>query len=392
MFGLLQREKADWTTVRALMTDASIEAVEQPDLSSPYAFPGGVLLVSIGGEAVFFEAFGSRSVDPNVTKLTEGMVFDVASLTKPIVTATLVMKLIDAGRLGLDKKVSEILPNFTGRGKELITVRSILKHMSGFPATMPYYEAVREAEANEKRPLMWTPEASAIVFDEINRSRLEYLPGSKSLYSDIGFIVLGKLIETIYGESLDKIAHREIFQPLRMRSSGFVNLSELAASKLEQNFKQIVPTAYCPWRRRIMCGEVHDDNAWCMGGVAGHAGLFSTADDINRFAVELLDVHTGSSTFVSRQLLSQFWAKTGDETWVLGWDTPSPKDSSAGKYFPRDAIGHLAFTGCSIWIDPARQLVVTLLSNRIHPSTDNQLIRTFRPILHDAVIEALGFN
>lgn len=392
MFGLLQRKKTDWTTVRALMTDASLAPEQQGAPEGPYAFPGGVLLVSVGGEAVFYEAFGSRSIDPNVTKLTEGMVFDVASLTKPIVTATLVMRLIDDGLLGLDKKVTEILPDFTGRGKELITIRSILKHMAGFPATMPYYEAVREAEGNTKRSLMWTDEARSIVYDEINRSKLEYLPGSRSVYSDVGFIVLGRVIETIYDSTLEKIAHREIFQPLRMKSSGLVNLAELQAAKLEQNFTEIVPTAYCPWRRKMLCGEVHDDNAWCMGGVAGHAGLFSNADDINRFIVELLEVRNGRSDFVSKQLLSQFWTRGENDSWALGWDTPSINDSSAGEHFSRDAVGHLAFTGCSIWIDPARQLAVTLLTNRIHPSTENQLIRTFRPIIHDAVMEALGFT
>lgn len=392
MFGPSKKGKPDWTTVRALLSDASIEPTQHPDLDSPHAFPGAVLLVSLSGEAVFFEAFGARSVDPNVTKLTEGMVFDVASLTKPVVTVTLIMMLIESGRLTLDRKITELLPDFTGRGKELITVRSILTHIAGFPATMPYYEAVREAEAIEKRELMWSRAARDIVFDEINRSKLEYLPGSKTLYSDIGFMVLGRLIESIYGETLDKIAHRQIFQPLRMKSSGFVNLAELRAANLEQNFKEIVPTAYCPWRRRVMCGEVHDDNAWCLGGVAGHAGLFSTADDINRFAAELLDVRAGRSDFLHRQLLNQFWTKNGEEGWALGWDTPSLKESSAGEYFSRDAVGHLAFTGCSLWIDPSRELVVTLLSNRIHPSTDNQLIRTFRPILHDAVMEALGFT
>ena len=373
------------------MTDASIDAESKGLPDSPHAFPGGVLLISLGGEAVFYEAFGSRSIDPSVTKLTENMVFDVASLTKPIVVSTLVMKLIDEGRLGLEKKVSEILTDFTGRGKDLITVRSILQHAAGFPATMPYYEAVREIEGTSKRSLMWSEEARAIIFDEINRSKLEYLPGSKSIYSDVGFIVLGRMIETIYEESLDAIAHREIFQPLRMKSSGFVNLAALQQAKLEQNFSEIVPTAYCPWRRQMLCGEVHDDNAWSMGGVAGHAGLFSNADDINRFIVELLEVRAGRSDFVSKEILSEFWSRGDSDSWALGWDTPSVNDSSAGEHFSRDAVGHLAFTGCSIWIDPARGLAVTLLTNRIHPSTDNQLIRTFRPIIHDAVMEALGF-
>jgi CubicO group peptidase (beta-lactamase class C family) len=155
----------------------------------------------------------------------------------------------------------------------------------------------------------------------------------------------------------------------------------------------IAPTAECPWRERILCGEVHDDNAWAMGGVAGHAGLFSTARDVHAFATEMIDCYHGRGGLVSQDTVRKFWTLDNSiegSSWALGWDTPSPEHSSSGRYFSRNSVGHLGFTGCSLWIDPDRELDVVLLSNRVHPNPENNLIREFRPLIHDLVMETLG--
>ena len=157
----------------------------------------------------------------------------------------------------------------------------------------------------------------------------------------------------------------------------------------------IAPTAECQWRGQILSGEVHDDNAWVMGGVAGHAGVFSTAEDVNLFATEMINCYHGRGNLVDRDVIREFWTRAGVDqksSWALGWDTPSEQKSSSGQYFSENAVGHLGYTGCSLWIDHERELSVVLLSNRIHPTPDNGSIREFRPKIHDLVMETLGYS
>jgi CubicO group peptidase (beta-lactamase class C family) len=207
-------------------------------------------------------------------------------------------------------------------------------------------------------------------------------------YSDAGFILLGEVIEAVTGTPLDAFCRQEIFGPLRLGDVGYRNLE-----RRRPVGAPAASTEECPWRRCVLSGEVHDENAWIMGGVAGHAGLFATGRQVWQFAQGLLEGLKGGPWLASPPTVRTFATRQGapdGSTWALGWDTPTPGKSSAGRYVSPAAIGHLGFTGTSLWIDPPTQVIVVLLTNRIHPSRQRQGIRTFRPLIHDAVMRALA--
>lgn len=365
-------------------------------VASAHVFPGAVLLVGQGGEIVFQKGVGCRSLVPEITPLRQEMVFDVASLTKPIVATTLIMQLVDRGLLNLNRRVANLIPSFGTHGKERITVRQLLSHSAGFPATLPYYKLVAKADSSDRAGIMTSRGAVEMVYNEICRSKPEQPAGKSAKYSDVGFILLGNIIEVLNGGvQLDRIAIREIFQPLSLHSMGYIDLSKLRRRGLAPVTEIIVPTAECPWRGRLLCGEVHDDNAWAIGGIAGHAGLFSSAADIHGFASEMIRCFHGDGRLINRDVVREFWAIDGEvagSSWGLGWDTPTAGSSSSGRYLSANSVGHLGFTGCSLWIDPDRELDIVLLSNRIHPSVENQRIKEFRPLIHDLVMKALGYD
>ncbi len=358
-------------------------------------FPGAVLLVGQGGEIVFHEAVGCRSIIPQISPMSKDTVFDVASLTKVIVTTTLVMKLFESGLLDIESRLSRILQTFATHGKEQMTVRHLLSHTSGYPATVPFYKEISRIDRGERQGIMFSRGAVEFVYNEIFRFKLENVPGKVAKYSDLGFILLQNVLEVLTaGKPLEKQAQDQIFQPLKLASTGFIDLSKVKRRGIEPVHEMIAPTALCPWRDKIIHGEVHDDNAWAMGGIAGHAGLFSTAEDIHRFAHQMIESYKGRGSLFSKETVHKFWTVDGtvkESSWGLGWDTPSKDNSSSGTYFSPRAVGHLGFTGCSLWIDPEREVDVILLSNRIHPSPENNAIKEFRPAIHNLVMEALGF-
>ncbi|MCB0358289.1 MAG: beta-lactamase family protein, partial [Bdellovibrionales bacterium] len=240
--------------------------------AGPAVFPGAVLLVGHRGKVVFHHASGSRSLVPDVTPLERDMVFDVASLTKAVVTTTLVMQLLERNKLKLDQKISQLLQGFGTMGKEHMSIRHLLTHSSGYPAHLPFYKRVQELDRGERAGIMATRAALEMVYQEIYRTRLEHLPGRVATYSDVGYLLLGKVVEVLSGgKPLDRLAQELIFTPLGMRSSGFIELAKLKRRGLAPVTSVIVPTADCPWRGKVLCGEVYDDNAWAVGGVAGHA-------------------------------------------------------------------------------------------------------------------------
>jgi CubicO group peptidase (beta-lactamase class C family) len=199
-------------------------------------------------------------------------------------------------------------------------------------------------------------------------------------------------VELLGRMPLDRFCHERIFRPLGLRSTAFVDLALVRRGRLHTVPAAIAPTERCPWRKKVLCGEVNDDNAWAMGGVAGHAGLFANAAEVDALARRLRACFRGDDDFVPRDVVRQFWRKdqtAADSTWALGWDTPSPVDSSAGTRLGPHAVGHLGFTGTSLWIDLERDVQVTLLTNRVHPRRDNEHIREVRPKVHDAVMEGL---
>lgn len=385
----------NWSKVDEAMQQAA--APLNPELAQKkrFVFPGAVLLVGQGGEIVYENSVGCRSLVPDLTPLTAEMVFDVASLTKVMVTATVLMQFVDQGKVEIDRKLSRIFQTFGTHGKEQMTIRHLLTHASGYPATVPYYKQVARADHQGKAGVMTSRGAVEMIYNEIFRARLDNLPGKVAKYSDIGFILLGHALEVISGgQNLDKLAVEKLLKPLQLKSTGYIDLTKVKRRGLVPQTDIIVPTSDCAWRGRVLCGEVQDENAWAMGGVAAHAGLFATAQDVFCFADELIDCYHGRGKLVSKDVLRQFWtldSRVPGSTWALGWDTPSSQHSSSGKYFSSKAVGHLGYTGCSLWIDPERELVVILLSNRVHPSVENNLIREFRPMIHDLVMEALGY-
>ncbi len=393
-----------WKSVFDAMTSASLpysETVRDVEESlriytkGNYVFPGAVLLVARGGEIEYHEAFGCRSLLPKITKLTKNMVFDIASLTKVLVPVTISMKMVDRGQLVLDKKLSHIFQTFGILGKERITIRHLLTHSSGFSDTKPYSRLIMNADRSDRVGIMSSRGATEMVYNEIFREKLENLPGKVTKYSDIGFILLGHALELLSGGVfLDRLSIKEVFEPLKLYSTGYINLSKLRREGLEIVKDDIVPTLACEWRQKVLCGEVHDENAWAMGGISSHAGVFSTAVDLHKFLYELIKCYNEKSDFIKPKTVKEFWTRDSTvkgSSWALGWDTKSEKGSSSGRLFSKDAVGHLGFTGCSVWVDPKREVEVILLSNRIHPSLGNERIKNFRPRIHDLVMEALGY-
>jgi beta-glucosidase-like glycosyl hydrolase/CubicO group peptidase (beta-lactamase class C family) len=341
------------------------------------AFPGGVLAVG-WNDQLAVHPFGKLENEGEAYDVDQDSMYDVASLTKPIVTTTAAMLLVQQGRLNLDWPVERYLPEFGVAAKSdanpdwraRITVRMLLLHDSGLPDHRDFFKDAKGHDGILAR-----------VFAE----PLVCAPGTHIQYSDLGFILLGEIIERLTGQSLDAFAKDSIFSILGMDRSMFSPSRRLR--------EDIAPTERdSAYRKRLLWGEVHDENAWAMGGVAGHAGLFSTAPDIAAFAQMILNGGIyGHDRLLSKATIQQFTKRitVGDSARTLGWDVPT-EPSSSGRYFSAASFGHTGFTGTSLWIDPERDLFVILLTNRIHPTRANEKIRQVRPRLHDAIFEALG--
>ena len=341
------------------------------------AFPGAVLAVGWNGQ-VAMRAFGRLAQGSKAKKVTKDSTYDVASLTKPIVTTTAIMMLAQQGRVDLDAPVEDYLPDFAEGAKSdpdpewraRVTVRMLLVLSSGLPAHRDFYKEAKGRDAILARVL-----AEPLVRE----------PGTQLEYSDLGFILLGEIVARLTGEPLDAFARREIFQPLGMDHTMFNPSRRLRP--------EIAPTEIDnASRRRLVWGEVHDENAWAMGGIAGHAGLFSTARDVATFAQMILNGGIyAHKRILSRATIEQFTSKItlGNSASAMGWFVPT-EPSTSGRYFSSRSFGHIGFTGTTLWIDPERSLFVILLTNRVHPTRANDKIRQVRPAVHDAVVESLG--
>ncbi len=356
-------------------------------------FPGAVVLVRDGIGDAEVSAYGNSAIDPETRPMHEETIFDLSSLTKPLATSVAIMLLVKDGVLRLDDRVSRFFHNFGVHGKTHVTFRHLLNHSSGLAAWRPFFQTIQKMEQRgEKVNFLGSTAAKEFVYQEICRERPEAPPATRALYSDLGFILLGAAVETVSGKSLDRFCRDRIFNPLQLRSTSFVDLSMVRARRIEPVIDMIAATERCPWRKRVLCGVVHDDNAYAMGGVAGHAGLFGSARDIDRLLVRLRACWLGEDDFLPSAIVREFWQVDGtvpDSTWALGWDTPSPTRSMAGVRFSKKTVGHLGFTGTSLWMDLERNRHIVLLTNRVHPRRDNEGIREFRPMIHDRINEAL---
>jgi CubicO group peptidase (beta-lactamase class C family) len=352
-------------------------------------FPGAVVLVGKEDEVVYENAFGFRSLVPEKRPLQVSTIFDLASLTKPLATTLAIMLLICEKKVRLDDQVTRFIPTFGVHGKSLTTLRHLLNHSSGLPAWKPYYEQITNSEKACKISI-GTQAAKNYVFEQIHQEKPIHSPGTEGLYSDLGFIILGEIIETLTGSSLDGFCQERIFRPLGLRSTAFVDLTQVKTRRFQPVEELIAPTENCPWRKKILCGEVHDDTAYAMGGVAGHAGLFSSARDIHKLVIRLRGCLRGKDNFLPEALLKECFTRdesVKNSTYALGWDTPSARHSASGAYFSPQSIGHLGFTGTSIWWDLEKNSHIVLLTNRVHPSRKNDRIKDFRPYIHDLIMK-----
>jgi CubicO group peptidase (beta-lactamase class C family) len=339
-------------------------------------FPGAVLLAGVGKQVVLHAAYGVANL---VTRqpVTTATVFDLASLTKPLATTLAIMRLYEQGRIGLEQPISSILPVFAKTDKRGATIAQLLSHTGGVPDYRPYYIDLSA----------WPPgERKARLRELLAEEPLLQPPGERSLYSDIGFMILEWVIETVSGRRLDHFLTEEIYAPLGIADSVFfIDLSRPAP------IGSYAATERCTWRGRLLEAQVHDENAYVLGGIAGHAGLFGTARGVYCILAELLRAYhekEGPWRFESRTV-QRFFQRTGRADKALGFDMPAALNPSCGRFFSPDSIGHLGFTGTSFWVDLSQSVVVVILTNRVHPTRNNIAIRSFRPLIHDAISIAI---
>ncbi len=343
-------------------------------------FPGGVLIVSVKGSVIFDNAFGSANVISG-KRMTQDTIFDLASLTKPLATTLAVMKLVHKGKLHTGSSLGSILPQCRNTDKEAIEIRHLLCHNSGLPDYRPYYLIMKDIPQDNRQDAL----RNMLV-----KEPLISTPGEKTLYSDLGFMILRWVVETVSNRRLDIFVTDEIYEPLGLKNLFFVDLNPEYKSRKTGNMV-FAATEICPWRNMLLEGVVDDENAYSAGGIEGHAGLFGTAQDVNSLLTKLLFIFHGISddSLFAPELVRTFFGRQEGTDWALGFDTPSLAGSSCGRYFSLKSVGHLGFTGTSFWMDLDRFVSVILLANRVHPSRDNMKIKEFRPVLHDAVMRDL---
>jgi len=324
-------------------------------------FPSAVYLVAQENEVVFADALGHAVMEPYRVAANLNTVYDLASLTKPLITGLLCSRRIELGELTPDSSVGHYLPEFDRTDKQMITVRELLTHSSGLPAWRPLY-ILAEGEAER-------------VMGVIANLDLEYKPGSRVIYSDLGFIALGKLLERITGHSISDLASHEIFAKLELQQTCFnpevewqtrIAASEVGNGYERETSEETGAGEYKSWRQRVIWGEVHDGNAYFLGGAAGHAGLFSTAQETLKLAQQFLANRSLLLMPETCQMFHRDMTRDLDEARSIGWQLAETKGSTAGLDLPPDSFGHTGFTGTSCWIDYRHERVFILLTNRTH--------------------------
>jgi CubicO group peptidase (beta-lactamase class C family) len=343
-------------------------------------YTAAVALAGLNGDLIWQSATGRLSRDENSPPVTLDTIFDLASLTKPLATTLAIMLLVNRSLLQLTSTLGEILPQaWLPEDKWALTIRSLLAHRGGLVPWKPYYRDI----------LMAPDPARAVLLERLAAAEpLGYPPEEGTLYSDLGFILLKAVVEAIVGVNLAEFCVREIYQPLGLTTLGFKPLDRLGGGHLDFAATE---TGLIP--QRNIFGEVHDENAWAAGGVAGHAGLFGTGPDVFALLAALWRAYQGEVTGpLPAHWVRLFFTPPVNGGRALGFDvpTPDPCQSSAGRYFSRKSVGHLGFTGVSFWLDLERGQMAVLLTNRVHLGRDNDKIRAFRPRFHEAVSQALG--
>lgn len=339
-------------------------------------FSGCSVAISRGADTLLLNkgTLGHQDLRP----VGEDTLFDLASLTKPLATTLAVLALITAGKMGLDDTLPQALGCPVPADKEKITLFQLLNHCAGLAAHRPFYLPLADIAAPRRKE-----ELLRLVLHE----PLVCPVGSQALYSDLGFILLGLVVEAKSGLLLDEAVARTVYEPLGLAARLFFRPQQ-------QGRDDVVATEQCPWRGRLLQGEVDDQNTWVLGGVSGQAGLFGSGRDVMALVKKLTEIAAGRQRhpFLARDLLARAMRRQGvikASSWGLGFDTPADSGSSAGQRISRRSCGHLGFTGTSFWHDFDQQISVVLLTNRIHPSVENNQIKAFRPLFHDLVFETL---
>ena len=338
--------------------------------------PGGVLLVARRGAVALERAAGRLTYEDDAPAVSPSTIYDLASLTKVIATTTLMMRRVESGALHLDGTAASYLPELKGSPVGGATLRDLLAHSSGLPCCTELFRELGEGLDRD--------EARARYLEHIAATDLEVGPRERSIYSDLGVLLLGEILERESGRGLAELVEDEVLDPLGLADTGYLPVDSLR--------KRIAATEFDAWRGRLPHGEVHDENTHALGGVAPHAGLFGTARDVAAFAQTMLNGGGyGERRIANADTVALFTRRAElvpGSSRALGWDTPSDP-SSAGRYFSARSYGHTGFTGTSLWIDPELELIVVLLTNRVHPTRENIAIRRLRPAIHDAVVLAI---
>lgn len=377
--------------IRAAIQTHLSDKVE--DIGVTHAACAAAASAWIDGEQVFEEALGLAQLLPTPRQLPSPAIFDLASVTKSLVTATLTMQAVDLGLLAWDTTIGSIFEGWRQGGDNGATIMHLLNHSSGLPAWHKFYEEV---------PFDTSGDALRAQRQEIIARILGWerhpVAGERYAYSDLGYILLCAILEEVFSFhakqrlDLDQIAKTRIFAPLGMTHTRYVS-----RLRDELPIADAIATEWCEHRQRYVCGEVHDENTYVMGGVSGHAGAFSTVSDMTRFGRHLLaidrdELPAGQPPLVSKQSLQHCWseqARGADGHHLGGWDTPSGERSSVGSCFGRGStVGHLGFTGTSLWIEREANIVAVLLTNRVHPSREHGKVLDLRIAFHDAVAGA----
>lgn len=342
------------------------QAIEQAD------FPSATLLAAKAGQPQYYRSFGKARLDS---------VYDLASLTKVLATTTVVMRLVDLKKLRVGDTVARHIPSLKNREIGSLRLSQLLTHTSGLIAWRPYYEALRQEPRGQRRKLL---------HQRLANETLLTAPGHETVYSDLGLLLLQWVIEKRTGTALDQLFIKLVSSPLSLGHMGFRPLWSDPTAPAETQDWHLIATETCPWRKRRLVGEVHDDNSFSLGGVTGHAGLFSSAHDIHLLCRELHAAYCGRRSIFSPKTVRLFWHWRQDGCHrALGWDRPAEQQKSAGRLFSHNSVGHLGFTGTSLWLDLDRGVWIIFLCNRVYRGREPNPMPKFRPKLHNAVMRKL---
>lgn len=351
--------------------------------------PGGVVLASVGGEVVAAVAVGNKHPSGEAERddargaVSPATVFDLGTITQSICTASLVMRLVSAGKIGFADRASRFLQALGVGSKSPMTLAHMLSHTSGFPGGISVYEDLVKANAGPRPGILSSSGAKQYAYTHFHNLPLKFDPGSKELYSDANYIVLGEICEIITGLSLEKAYSRYVAAPLKVSNLNFIDLTILRRRGLEPAVELFAPSGRCSHRGRLIIGEVWDENAWVMGGVSGHAGLFGTASDVHTWAREILNGYHGRSSMFTADTVKAFVEPDSK----LGFDSPSKESGFVDREAASGAFVSVGATGCSVFVDPHREAVVVFLSNAGFSGHHSRRFPTVRADIHAAIMD-----